>query len=262
MAQEIVTVPINGTTQRRGRGRNKPFPTIAFEECLVLPKGILEHSIDGGVRRMTLMEKISLSPSSIRTRDLISSSGKYGLIAGNYNSDVLQLTEGGRALFEKGASLPEVRERQFKLAIEHVGPFSKLYEKLKGKKFPDETILKDAMGDVGVDNDDRENAAKIFEKNLRYVGLVKKIAGSEFVGTIDEVAQDAEEMEQEVTLPPATDSHTEPEKPVEKDGNAAVATNRPALHIDIQVHIDPTSSAEQIEQIFASMARHFCGPES
>jgi hypothetical protein len=30
----------------------------------------------------------------------------------------------------------------------------------------------------------------------------------------------------------------------------------PSVHIDIQVHIDPAATAEQIDQIFASMARH------
>lgn len=31
---------------------------------------------------------------------------------------------------------------------------------------------------------------------------------------------------------------------------------QPSVHIDIQVHIDPAATAEQIDQIFASMARH------
>lgn len=34
------------------------------------------------------------------------------------------------------------------------------------------------------------------------------------------------------------------------------ATNSLALHIDVQVHIDPEASAEQIDIIFASMAKH------
>lgn len=42
-------------------------------------------------------------------------------------------------------------------------------------------------------------------------------------------------------------------------GKGAAAAKRPALHINIQVHIDPTASAEQIDQIFAGMARHFYG---
>ena len=33
----------------------------------------------------------------------------------------------------------------------------------------------------------------------------------------------------------------------------------PALHIDIQIHISPEASAGQIEQIFASMAKHVYG---
>ena len=30
----------------------------------------------------------------------------------------------------------------------------------------------------------------------------------------------------------------------------------PEVHIDVQIHIDSTASADQINQIFASMARH------
>ena len=35
----------------------------------------------------------------------------------------------------------------------------------------------------------------------------------------------------------------------------------PDVHIDIQVHIDPAATADQIDQIFASMARHLYGKE-
>lgn len=37
---------------------------------------------------------------------------------------------------------------------------------------------------------------------------------------------------------------------------AARQVQQPSVHIDIQVHIDPAATAEQIDQIFASMARH------
>lgn len=36
-------------------------------------------------------------------------------------------------------------------------------------------------------------------------------------------------------------------------------TAGPALHIDIQIHISPEASADQIDQIFASMAKHLYG---
>ena len=47
--------------------------------------------------------------------------------------------------------------------------------------------------------------------------------------------------------------------PIEETGVGASETKRPALHIDIQIHIDPTSSAELIDNIFASMAKHLYG---
>ncbi len=41
---------------------------------------------------------------------------------------------------------------------------------------------------------------------------------------------------------------------------AARNAGGPPLHIDVQIHISPEASAEQIDQIFASMAKHLYGP--
>ncbi len=41
--------------------------------------------------------------------------------------------------------------------------------------------------------------------------------------------------------------------------NQSDTPNVPSVHIDIQVHIAPESSLEQIEQIFKSMAKHLYG---
>jgi hypothetical protein len=40
---------------------------------------------------------------------------------------------------------------------------------------------------------------------------------------------------------------------------SAAAPAGPGLHIDVQIHIAPEASAEQIDQIFASMAKHLYG---
>lgn len=50
--------------------------------------------------------------------------------------------------------------------------------------------------------------------------------------------------------PPATGPFT---------GEQRLQSHPPALHIDIQVHISPEASAEQIDQVFASMAKHLYG---
>ena len=41
--------------------------------------------------------------------------------------------------------------------------------------------------------------------------------------------------------------------------HSASVSNRPNLHIDLQIHISPESTPEQIECIFASMAKHLYG---
>ena len=41
-----------------------------------------------------------------------------------------------------------------------------------------------------------------------------------------------------------------------------LATNHsPSVHIDIQIHISPEASGDQIDQIFKSMAKHLYGPK-
>lgn len=45
----------------------------------------------------------------------------------------------------------------------------------------------------------------------------------------------------------------------DKPEECAKNINRPNLHIDLQIHISPDSTPEQIEAIFASMAKHLYG---
>jgi hypothetical protein len=40
------------------------------------------------------------------------------------------------------------------------------------------------------------------------------------------------------------------------------ARSGPEVHIDIQIHISPESSHDQIDKIFESMAKHLYGPKS
>lgn len=42
-------------------------------------------------------------------------------------------------------------------------------------------------------------------------------------------------------------------------GAQASQASSPSLHIDIQIHISPEAASEQIDQIFASMAKHLYG---
>jgi hypothetical protein len=57
----------------------------------------------------------------------------------------------------------------------------------------------------------------------------------------------------------ATEGATAGRPPATAAPATTAVTRGPEVHIDIQVHIDPAAPAEQIDAIFASMARHLYG---
>ena len=261
MTQHVNSEPVNGAEQPATRRPRKPFPPMSFKETLILPKGIIDHGLNGEINRLTLLDKIGLKPSSSKTRVLISSSNRYGLTTGSYNSPTLQVTDRGQVSLDSSSLSRKVKETQFDLGIVQVEPFNKLYEKLKGQRLPDKVVLRDEFGRAGVAESDRDKAAEVFTENLRFLGLVHDVSGNDYVRAIEEILEEEPEFAESAPEQEAADSPLETATPVAVNGNTSVATNRPALHIDIQVHIDPASSAEQIDQIFASMARHLYGNE-
>lgn len=258
MAQNVYSKRDNGAKPQSGRRPRKNFPLMSFEDTLILPQGILDYGVNGEINRLTLLDKIQWKPSSSKTRVLISSSSRYGLTKGNYSSTALLLTDRWQDLLNANSPSRKAKKTQFHLAIAQFEPFNKLYEKLKGRHVPDEAVLKDEFGHLGVAQSDRVKAAEVFVKNLQFFGLLHEISGRDFVRGIEEVTM----VESDPPVNHDADSPAREVAPIEEKGNTAVATTPPALHIDIQVHIDPTSNAEQIDLIFASMARHLYGLES
>lgn len=264
MTQQTSNEQITEPTLRRSRGPGKPFPSITFEDALFLPKSILEYGFDGAIQRLTLLNQLGFSPTSSKTRSLISGSLRYGLTAGSYNAPSLSVTDAGRIISNSDPASDESKEKGFELAIDQFGPFKGLYEKLKENRLREGPVIYDELQSFGVAEGDCPQAAEIFTANLRFLGLIEDVAGSEHVRSIEPVLQ--ETPTGAVSGPPELSANNFPAEkaatPVKENGTVSVATNRPALHIDIQVHIDPTSSAELIDQIFASMAKHLYGLES
>lgn len=83
------------------------------------------------------------------------------------------------------------------------------------------------------------------------------------VSTFKKLVEEAEFGE------PAEDAQTATDSPIlhapvsdrVSASQAASNSNNPSLHIDVQVHISADASPDQIDQIFASMAKHLYGRE-
>ena len=246
----------------RSRGANKPFPSISFEDSLVIPKGILEHSVGDSIQRLTLVDETKMSPGSSKTRGLISGSSKYGLIQGSYNSPSLSITENGKTLANAQLSSGEARGLAFQCSISQFPSFQGVYEKLKDKRLPAGKVLEDEFGIQGLSVADQPQAAEIFAANIRFLGLTREISGSEYVSDIESLPKHhpdagASRPTEQQTIESATEQVPHPVQAQ----TTAPPVHQPTLHIDIQIHIDSSSSAELVDNMFASMAKHIYSRE-
>ena len=247
--------------KRRGRGPTKPFPVLSFEETLSLAKSILDHGVNGEIQRLTLLSRLNWSPSSSRTRNLITNSTKYGLTAGSYSASSLTVTDNGHVVLGVDHSPQEVLSKKLELAIKQFDPFDRLYEKLKGHRLPEQVVLQDQLENLGINNADREIAASIFAANIRYLELVEEISGQNYVKSIEQIYEQPlsdSSSETPSDREPDDDASTVGETP-SKTAQESNTVRSPSLHIDLQIHIDSSATPEQIDHIFESMGRYLYG---
>ena len=248
----------------RSRGR-KPYPVADWEEALELPHAIEQHGIQGQIRRLTLFNKIRRSPGSSASRRRIAASAKYGLINGNYNSEFLELTESAHGVLRADPTEDrDVLTSHFKLAIEQFDIFNSIYDQLKNKRIPAEDVLRDSIETRSINANDCEQVASILLANVRYLGLVQDQAGGgEYVISLEQKLEELPISAQStVDEPPTVDEpqietvEVDPAQRLERTAIAPTLVNAPTVHIDVQIHIDSNAGPDQIDQIFASMAKH------
>lgn len=161
------------------------FPAGSFEEAVEFAKSIFRVGSGNPIRRLTLFNELGKSPESSASRQIITNSGKYGLITGSYKADQLALTPDGiRAIDEEGPSRDRAKAR-IKLAIQDVELFRALYERFVGNKLPARSVLIDAAKESGVSDDAVEEAVDTFVVNLKFVGLLQTLSGADRIVTID-----------------------------------------------------------------------------
>lgn len=169
----------------RRKRKVRTFPASPIEEPLAFTRQIFEFGSGEPVRRLTLFDHIDRAPESGASRQLIVNAGRYGLIKGGYQSDILELTpDGSRAVDPQIPPRDQARAR-IKLAIEDIEVFTKLHERFVGKALPARAALIDAAMEFGASEDTAEEAIDTFIVNLRYVGLLVTLSGAERIVSKD-----------------------------------------------------------------------------
>ena len=148
------------------------FPASPFEETVDFAKQIFEFGSGEPVRRLSLFDHINKAPESGASRQLIVNAGRYGLIKGGYQSDIIELTSDGARSVDPQIPPREQARARIKLAIEDIEVFAKLHERFVGRALPAKAALIDAAMEFGSSEDAAEEAIDTFIVNLRFVGLL------------------------------------------------------------------------------------------
>lgn len=260
MAQETQTTQSDSVPS--GRGPGKPYPPLSFEEALPVAKAIVSQGLDDRLRRGTLFEHLERSPDSSRSRTLLSASIRYGLTTGSYRAEFVTVTEIGKTVAREESGVGSAKRLVFDCAIGKFEPFQQLYEKLKERRVPSESVLCDELAQLGVSRGDCKSAAGIFLANASFVGIIREsqAGGGQRVISIEQVLEEIGSLAEEAPMEAPASSPPQ-DAPVVTPAQEERGSPGPSLHIDVQVHIDSSATSEQIDQIFASMAKHLYGKD-
>ena len=173
------------SVSRRGRGSQRTFPPSSFQETMVLAEIIVKSGAVNRMRRLTVFDELKKSPDSGASRMLVINSSKYGLTVGGYQADYLEVTPNGRIAVDPDVDSRTQLSARFVLAISGIPPFDFLYEKLAGNKLPAQSVIYDLLREANIPEPQISECADIFIVNLKFLGLLKTVAGAERILKLD-----------------------------------------------------------------------------
>ncbi len=154
------------------RGKIKSdFPKHILTDALRVARALADKNGGQPLPPTETAIAMGLSPGSSEFRVLLSSSIKYGLTSGSYNSERVSLDEAGRNLVEPRNAEDERRARIS--AVLTPPTFRSIYDYFRGKKLPDEAFFINTV--VREFQVPREHAAKcveVFTKNMEQAALI------------------------------------------------------------------------------------------
>ena len=181
----------------------KSIPSMPFEDAIALAQAIWDCASGQRVRKITLFDHLGKSPDSGPSRNLITSSSKYGLTTGGYQAEFLELTEIGAIASNPDSSSKDATMAKFTLAIQNNQYFKHLYDTYKSMKMPTNKVMEDCIIEFGIDEYEAKQCVETFIVNAKYIGLIKMLSGAQRLITIEHLL---EEYQNDSTSIPVVDS--------------------------------------------------------
>lgn len=166
--------------QKRTR-KVRSYPVHPLRDALAVAQAIQEANSGLPFDRIALAGELSTTPQSSSFTMRLNSSARYGLTLGGYNDARITLTEGGRSIVAPKSE----EERRLTLVECALRPqvFRDFYESLEGRRLPEKAYAKNILErDHNIDPDLVEECLNVILENGKYVGLLREVGGSLWVG--------------------------------------------------------------------------------
>ena len=163
----------------------RPYPTHSFQDTLPVAETI--QRVNGGqpVETKLLAEALGTSAKSSTFMQKLNASSKYGLTAGSYSDEFIELTELGESITSPQSA--EEREASILDAVTKPEVFSKFYQIYTGKRMPEDIYASNTLvRKLGVPRELTEECLGIIRRNGLVSGLVSDQSGILVVRAISE----------------------------------------------------------------------------
>jgi predicted nucleotide-binding protein len=209
---------VSGSDDHRGRVKSD-FPKHTLDEALRVAKAIADKNAGQPLPPTETAIALGISPGSSEFRTLLSSSIKYGLTSGSFNSEKVSLEHGGRNIVEPRS--PEDEHKALEEAALAPPTFRAIYDYFRGKKLPDDVFFQNTLvREFGVPREHSKKCATVFVKNVERVGLVRAANTGKWLSTEAHVHRGAKQLPTNGTAvdPENVDAAIEPDEEIRTAG--------------------------------------------
>lgn len=235
--------------KRTRAAKAKSYPATPLEKVVKVALAIKDNSRGKEMARIPLATALDWSPASSGFRSLIADSAAYDLTKGNYNSEVIVLTDLGLSYVrprDDGEAAKALRDAALKPPL-----FAKLYAKLDQAKWPDATIENILVRDFEVPAAFAKEAAEVAKANAVFAGLLMEAKKGLWLTLNADLRRKADEAADQSEADEVGDEDIEsPASGSEPVSESATASPTPT-------HVNATALSESVREfVFISHSKN------
>jgi len=169
----------NSEDKMKQRSPPRPFPYHTLEEALAVAKALQEKNAGKPWKPILLANALGIKSGSTNFRDITSSSNKYGLTVGTWQSDFITLTLIGASIAKPTKAEKEIKDRQE--AVLKIELFNKIFDYYRDSKLPsinDKFFKNMVETEFGVPPELVEECIRMLIENGKFSNILRELQGS------------------------------------------------------------------------------------